>query len=72
LIEGAKKGELSDEQFTLLQGLISEWMLMKQERNFKQGKLKLNNDNIQALTRSGGAANLAAAAGLSTDTAMNL
>ena len=72
LIEGAKKGELDEEQFTLLQGLISEWMLMKQERNFKQGKIKLNNDNIQALTRSGGAANLAAAAGLSTDTAMNL
>lgn len=72
LLDKSKNGELEEEEFTLLQGLISEWMLMKQERNFKQGKIKLNNDNIQALTRSGGAVNLAAAAGLSTDTAMNL
>jgi hypothetical protein len=51
LVDNAKKGELEEEQFTLLQGLISEWMLMKQERNFKQGQAKKYQEIDQSLTR---------------------
>jgi hypothetical protein len=59
LIEGAKKGELSEEQFTLLQGLISEWMLMKQERNFKLGQVKKDKEINESLTRQGTSVSLA-------------
>ena len=59
LIKGAKKGELDEEQFTLLQGLISEWMLMKQERNFKQGQVKKDKEINESLTRQGTSVSLA-------------
>jgi hypothetical protein len=59
LIKGAKNGELDEEQFTLLQGLISEWMLMKQERNFKQGQVKKDKEINESLTRQGTSVSLA-------------
>jgi hypothetical protein len=59
LIKGAKNGELDEEQFTLLQGLISEWMLMKQERNFKQGQAKKDKEINESLTRQGTSVSLA-------------
>lgn len=59
LLAKSKTGELKEEEFTLLQGLISEWMLMKQERNFKQGQVKKNNEINQSLTRQGTAQSLA-------------
>jgi hypothetical protein len=59
LVDDAKKGELDEEQFTLLQGLISEWMLMKQERNFKLGQAKKDKEIDQSLTRQGTTISLA-------------
>ena len=59
LLDKSKNGELEEEEFTLLQGLISEWMLMKQERNFKQGQVKKNKEIDQSLTRQGTSVSLA-------------
>ena len=59
LLDKSKNGELEEEEFTLLQGLISEWMLMKQERNFKQGQAKKNKEIDQSLTRQGTSVSLA-------------
>lgn len=59
LLDKSKNGELEEEEFTLLQGLISEWMLMKQERNFKQGQAKKNQEINQSLTRQGTSVSLA-------------
>jgi hypothetical protein len=59
LLGKSKNGELEEEEFTLLQGLISEWMLMKQERNFKQGQAKKDKEINQSLTRQGTSVSLA-------------
>ena len=59
LLDKSKNGELEEEEFTLLQGLISEWMLMKQERNFKQGQVKKDKEIDQSLTRQGTSVSLA-------------
>ena len=59
LLDKSKNGELEEEEFTLLQGLISEWMLMKQERNFKQGQAKKYQEIDQSLTRQATSVSLA-------------
>ena len=59
LLDKSKNGELEEEEFTLLQGLISEWMLMKQERNFKQGQVKKYQEINESLTRQATSVSLA-------------